>query len=110
VKLPNPRRAVVDPAKLNEYCLNPLHLRGRHKARVFASVLGITQNNAEILRISLLNAAVQKEAIPTHRDVYGQRYMLDFNLQGPLGNAGIRSTWIVLVAEDFPRLTSCYVL
>jgi hypothetical protein len=41
MKLPNATHAVVDVAKLRDYCLNPGHARGRHKARVFASVLGI---------------------------------------------------------------------
>jgi hypothetical protein len=27
-----------------------------------------------------------------------------------VGIAMVRSTWIVLVGEDVPRLTSCYVL
>lgn len=31
--LPNPDRAIVDPAKLAEYCLNPDHPRGRHTVR-----------------------------------------------------------------------------
>jgi hypothetical protein len=38
MKLPNGEHAVVDSAKLREYCLNPHHARGRHKARVFASI------------------------------------------------------------------------
>jgi hypothetical protein len=40
MKLPNGDQAVVDIAKLRDYCLNKDHLRGRHKARVFAAVLG----------------------------------------------------------------------
>lgn len=31
---------MVDIAKLRDYCLNPLHDEGKHKARVFASALG----------------------------------------------------------------------
>jgi hypothetical protein len=38
VKLPHVELAVVDIAKLRDYCLNADHLRGRHKARVFAAV------------------------------------------------------------------------
>jgi hypothetical protein len=36
--------------------------------------------------------------------------MLDFEMSGPSGTAWVRSIWIVLKTEDFPRLTSCYVL
>jgi hypothetical protein len=110
VKLPNSDRAVVDLAKLREYCLNPSHPRGRHKARVFAASLGITARNAGLLRDALLQAAVEAEAILGERDSFGQRYMLNFELHGPSGKAGVRSSWIVRPSEDFPRLTSCYVL
>ena len=57
MKLPHPERAVVDIAKLRNYCLNPRHPRGWHKAKVFAAALGITQYNAELLRRALLQAA-----------------------------------------------------
>ena len=40
--------------KLEDYTLNPLHAEGRHKARVFGSVLGITASNAHVLRQALL--------------------------------------------------------
>ncbi|MGH9793847.1 MAG: DUF6883 domain-containing protein [Candidatus Acidiferrales bacterium] len=110
MKLPNPGRAVVDIEKLRSYCLNPQHLRGRHKARVFAAVLGIAADGAESLRRALLEAALQLEAIPSERDTHGQRYVLDFELEGPSGRGMIRSCWIVRAGEDFPRLTTCYVL
>ncbi|MHB8500477.1 MAG: DUF6883 domain-containing protein [Candidatus Acidiferrales bacterium] len=71
MKLPNPERAIVDQAKLTGYCLNPRHPRGRHKARVFAATLNIILKNSELLRKALLQAAVNNEAIPTQRDVYG---------------------------------------
>ena len=48
-------------AKLRSYCLNPRHPRGRHKARVFASALGITRENAGLLRQALLEAAESAE-------------------------------------------------
>ena len=41
---------------------------------------------------------------------YGQLYVLDFPVQGPRGEAMVRSGWIIRQGEDFPRLTSCYVL
>lgn len=41
VRLPNPERAIVDIAKLKDYCLDTEHEDGKHKARVFAAVLGV---------------------------------------------------------------------
>ena len=62
--LPNREQAVVDLAKLSDYCLNPDHPRGRHKARVFASALGLTLADAESLRATLLSVALDHEATP----------------------------------------------
>jgi hypothetical protein len=110
MKMPNAGRTVVELSKLRDYCLSPEHFRGRHKARVFEAALGLTRANAEELRSVLLGAALSDECIETGRDDYGQRYVLDVRVSGPAGTAMLRSTWIVRRGEDFPRLTSCYVL
>ncbi|MGB9486133.1 MAG: DUF6883 domain-containing protein [Terriglobia bacterium] len=110
MKLPNGDRAVVDLAKLRDYCLNEQHLRGRHKARVFSSALGTTSEDAEILRQTLLDAAVERSATLGEQDDYGQRYVLDFPMTGPRGSATVRSLWIVLTSEKVPHLVTCYVL
>jgi hypothetical protein len=102
--------AVVDIAKLRDYCLNLDHPRGRHKARVFGAALGLTADHAEDLRDALLEAAKAEEASATDQDAYGQRYVVDFIMNGPGGAGRVRSSWIVRSGEDFPRLTSCYVL
>jgi hypothetical protein len=54
MKLPNAENAVVDIAKLHDYCLNPNHPEGKHKARVFLAKLGIGRNDAERLRQLIL--------------------------------------------------------
>ena len=108
--LPNPLRAHVPIAKLVDYCLNPDHPRGRHKARVFAATLGISAADAEQLRNALLAAAAAGDAVATESDAYGQRFVLDFQMDGPAGQAVVRSLWIVRTGEDFASLTSCYVL
>jgi hypothetical protein len=50
MKLPNGEFAIIPMEKLTGYCLDPNHSSGKHKARVFASVLGITVENADDLR------------------------------------------------------------
>ncbi len=110
MKLPGGDRAVVDIAKFRDYCLNDQHPRGRHKARVFASVLGLTAADADVLRQALLGAAREGQALESDRDNYGQRYVVDLEMSGPRGRASVQSSWIILHGEDFPRLTSCYVL
>jgi hypothetical protein len=48
MKMPGGDAATVDRRKLTAYCLNPEHPRGKHKARVFAT-LGFTAENADEL-------------------------------------------------------------
>ena len=110
MKLPNGGDAIVDLVKLRDYCLNPSHIRGRHKARIFASALGLTQADADFVRERLLNAAKTEDAVESDSDDYGQRYIVDFTLVRGERQAHVRSAWIVLRGEHLPRLTSCYVL
>jgi hypothetical protein len=35
---------------------------------------------------------------------------VNFEMTTTVATAVVRSTWIILVHEDVPRLTSCYVL
>jgi len=109
MKLPNAERAFVDIEKLRGYCLSPFHIKGKHKARMFSSILGLTLKDAEKLRKSLLEAAKNLDASPGVEDKYGKRYIVDFMMTTTKGQAKIRSIWIVLRHEDFPRLTSCYI-
>jgi hypothetical protein len=110
MKLPGGERAVADIAKLRDYCLNPSHPRGRHKARMFAAVLGLAQADAEFLREELLRAAREAGATKGAVDEYGERFIVDFEFTRNDRQARIRSSWIVRRGEGFPRLTSCYVL
>ena len=110
MKLPNANHAFVEIEKLRDYCLSINHPRGRHKARVFATALGITADNAEELRQAILSAAITEEAVSTEHDEYGQRYLVDFTMARQGRQADIRTSWIVRSGENNPRLTSCYVL
>lgn len=107
--LPNAERAVVDIRKLLDYCLNPLHDEGKHKARLFASV-GLTANDAEELRNILLQMVTTHEAQSGRHDAYGQRYIVDFSLGWRGRQVLIRSGWIIEHGSDIPRLTTCYPL
>ena len=108
MRLPNPERAAVDIVKLKEYCLSPRHEHGKHKARVFASALGLTGVNAAWLRDRLLEAASHEAGLAA-KTRYGAMYVIDFELRTSSSEAMVRSGWIVRTGEDFPRLTTCYV-
>ena len=110
MKLPNAERAYVDIAKLRDYCLNPAHPRGRHKAYVFARTLGLTAADAQTLRRMLLSAVLEADAVPGREDEFGKRYAVDFEVDSGGRIVVVRSAWIVLAGEDFPRFTTCYVM
>lgn len=111
MKLPNGVVAVVDIEKLRDYCLSAQHPEGRHKARVFLSVLGLTSADAAKLRETLLSSAVvNNEVIMMETDKYGSRYSMDSTVTLGSREALVRSAWIIKTGEDFPRLVSCYVL
>jgi len=107
--LPNGERAIIDIRKLRDYCLNPDNPRGSGKARVFASVLGLTVADASKLRAKLLEVARTGEAQIGESDMYGQRYTIDFEMETEVGKASVRSGWIILRDETAPHLTTCFI-
>ena len=110
MKLPNAHSAIFDLRKLQDYCLNPRHPRGKHKARVFQSALGVEREDAEELRDRILAALGEQECVSGDCDDYGRRYIVDIEWQKGEQNAKIRTMWIIKTGEDTPRFTSCYVL
>ncbi|GET42571.1 DUF6883 domain-containing protein [Microseira wollei] len=108
--IPNAEIAVVDIRKLRDYCLNPEHDEGKHKARIFLSILGMTAENAEELRQILLEVVRTHEDQLGRRDEFGQRYILDFTLEWQDRRATIRSGWIIEHDSNMPKLTTCYPL
>jgi hypothetical protein len=103
VKLPNGDRADLG-TKIEDYVLNPAHWEGRHKARVFESVLGITLINRAILRDAILSAASSSDDAEVLGDNgHGHVYVLRFPLVTLRGSANILTAWIVRHEEDFPR-------
>jgi hypothetical protein len=87
MKLPSGDRAVVEDAKLLDYCLSTVHPVGKHKARLFAAALGITAANADVLQTGLLAAARDREATLTRTSVFGHLYEIRFPCTGPAGTA-----------------------
>jgi hypothetical protein len=110
MKLPNPNDAIIEMRKLLTYCLDPEHSEGQHKARVFRSALGLTQDNVDELVAALLEAVQTRDAVPVNRNPYGQKYVIDFMMTRGDRQALIHSVWIVRNTETFPRLITCYIL
>lgn len=110
MKLPNGESSIVEIEKLRDYSLSLEHPRGRHKARVFQAVLGMTAAQADELRAALIDAARTGDAAPGASDQYGTRYIIDFELRHDERVASVRSCWIVRCDEIVPRYVTCYIL
>lgn len=109
-RLPNGDRAELDLRKLTDYCLNPDHPRGRHKARVFRDALRVEQTDAAELRNILLQAARDEAAVRSARDGWGDRWQVDVAITRQNRRAVVRTIWIVRNGDEVPRFLTCWVL
>ncbi len=107
--LPNANKVIVDVKKLEGYCLNTSHPRGKHKAKVFKSVLGLTTNDAKLLSAKLKEVVSEVDSSFLSEDDFGKRYIVDFKMEVNKKKASIRSIWIIKSGEDFPRFVTCYI-
>lgn len=110
MQMPNPGAAIIDPAKIRDYVLNPTHPRGKHKARVFQAVLGLTADDTEEFVAALADSAHCLDAIIGTSDLFGARYIIDFEFKRANRSAMIRGCWIVLQGEEVARFVTCYIL
>ena len=108
--LPNGGHAVLDIRKLEDYCLNPTHPVGRHKARVFREALGIGRDDSARLVVEFLEAARTGAASPAGADEWGSRWSVDVAISRQNKRAVVRTIWMVRVGEDVPRFVTCWVL
>ena len=108
-RLPNAQEAILDVRKLADYCLDPVHRRGRNKARVFRAALGIAREDAGWLRVAILEALPDAEAFEYEVDNYGTRWHVDVRVARQGKQAMVRTTWILRTGETVPRFVSCWV-
>jgi hypothetical protein len=95
--LPNSDRAILDIRKIEDYCLDPAHPRGRHKARVFREALGIERTDALWLRRVLLEAV--RQAIELAGDFLGSRWCVDVSVARHDKHIVVRTVWIIRTGE-----------
>jgi hypothetical protein len=108
MKLPQGERAIVPLEKLLGYCLNVNHDSGKHKARVFASALGITADNAEVLRDLIQRAAVEGDVAQQAVTPFGQQYKVDW-LVPETDNVTLRTIWKLPSNSGAPQLISAFI-
>jgi hypothetical protein len=109
--LPNYQKAVIPQNKLEKYALNSAHPEGQHKARVFKSALGFDKSNWQLLEQSIINEVSYHEAVLGRDDEYGKRYEVILPITDPNGNtANVLTAWIIKTGEDYPSLSTVYVV
>ncbi|MBC3841826.1 hypothetical protein GXW82_21215 [Streptacidiphilus sp. 4-A2] len=107
--LPGADDAVINPAKIYDYALNPDHPVGMNKARVFDSALGFTLDNADDLIGQLQDGLSDSEATLGKLDQYGQRCTVDIPVTGPAGSGIVRTGWILAPGAETPSMTTLFV-
>jgi hypothetical protein len=108
--LPNGGQAVLDIRKIEDYCLNPGHPLGRHKARVFREALGIGRDDSAVLAGEFLEAARTGSASPAGADEWGPRWSIDVQISRQNRSAMVRTIWMLRLDEQSPRFVTCWVL
>lgn len=95
--------------KLARYLLDPEHEVGRHKARVFASALGIRQRDSEYLRDQLQIAVVDAPVSSVRETPWGGLHEVVLPVDGLNGQTHrVMTVWLV-AGEEPPRLVTAYV-
>jgi hypothetical protein len=110
--LPRAQLAIADPARFSGYLLSKTHPKGRHKARVFRSVLGFESRHSDDLRTSLLEGVRTTPIAKVEGGFEPGRWKctIDIEVQGAEGRRAIvRSIWEAAEAPKPPRLLTAYV-
>jgi len=105
--LPGGERAEISSEKLVGYCLNPDHPSGKHKARVFASALGITQANPEALEKLIERSALEGNVVQQSVTEFGQILKVDWPV--PKTDIILRTIWEIKRDSPSPRLVSAFI-
>src|SRR5690606_24964500 len=105
--LPNPNKAIIEPAKIRDYLLSPDHPVGRYKAAYFRS-LGYSKETWQYLEADIRRLATF-DATRIEVSDYGEKFTVRGTLVAPNGkSASTITVWIVRSGEDFPRFVTAY--
>jgi hypothetical protein len=107
VKLPNGASARVNFEKLTGYLLSEVHPSGRSKARFFRQ-LGFRAEQPEALLAELVKLARTCEVVDQVLGPYGTKYVIDGGITGRLGQARVRTVWIIPRGSAAPQLVTAY--
>ena len=109
MKLPNGAQAIIPEGKLEDYCLNPFHPDGKHKAKLFEKALGITQENSIELEKLVLQVAQAGEITKEQENVFGKMYRVEHEVEGLNQKEALCTLWVIHESGDTPFLTSSFI-
>ncbi len=85
------------------------HPYGKEKAVTFKSALGITVNEAALLKEAIIKGLPGNDCFIREKDEYGERFTVLMKIRIFQKEAIVITGWIIRNEEDYPRLTSCYI-
>jgi len=98
----------IDERKFTEYLLNPSHEKGKHKARIYDSILGFNLSNYRQLIDAIRDGLSKYPITKVQPSEYGLKYTIDMKLTGLTGKTVVITGWIEMI-EGKLRLVSAYV-
>ena len=109
-RLPYYEHATIPEEKLRGYVLNPEHPVGRHKARVFASTLGIYQQDWRYLNDQILEGLPVSDATRVELDTpWGPRWEVPVMVEGRNARRAYVLTFWLIRPGGYPQLTTARV-
>ncbi len=107
-KLPDHEKAFIDPVKIRDYILSPLHPVGRFKAALFR-MMGYAPENWGQFAEDIRKYHLQLDAEPVEKTKYGQKYAITGEIKGPNGKiVMLKSIWIILEGDNKSRFITIY--
>ena len=107
--LPNYQLAEIPDEKIYGYCLNSFHERGKHKARVFNQVFGITVQDGELLKSEIAGNLAGSEVTNIRESAHGTIYTVPLKICIFEREAEVITAWIIRHNNNVPWLITCYV-
>lgn len=109
--LPHFQRAVIPIEKLRDYALEMNHPKGKHKATLFKSELGIELHHAEAFRELLRAGLATAPAYEGKTTSYGKHWTTYHKIVGLNASTRVVTVaWIFKTEQpDTPQLISCYL-
>ena len=95
MKIYNPNQAIIPKRKITEYLLSNTHPVGKSKAKYFEQY-GFSAESWEIMADALSVFVNENEISSIQNTNFGERYVIDGNLQSPdERNPLIRTIWVL---------------